>query len=137
MASRDLRLELDPKVSLVPDQYTAAGNGTGVDLQGAEAALITIATGAFGGTTPTATAKIQESTDNATFTDVADGDLIGVTGNPAGFALAASALQKISYVGAKRYVRVILSAVTGTTPVIRAVGSVTRGKLRHQGPQPV
>lgn len=137
MPSRDLTLELDPKVSLVPDQYTAAGNGTGVDLAGSEAALITIATGTFGGTTPTATAKVQESTDNSTFTDVADTDLIGATGNTSGFALAASTMKKVAYVGSKRYVRVRLDSAGGTSPVIRVGVNIVRGKLRHQGGQAV
>lgn len=137
MPSRDVRLELDPKVSLVPDQYTAAANGTGIDLQGAEAALITIPTGAFGGTTPAATFTVQESADNATWTNVADSDLIGATGNAAGVALAASSVVKVSYIGTQRYVRVILASVTGTTPVIRAAADVIRAHLRHAGPQPV
>jgi hypothetical protein len=137
MPSRDVRLELDPKVSLTPDQYTATGNGTGIDLQGAEAALIVIPTGPFGGTGPTASYKVQESDDNSTFTDVADTDLIGVTGNTSGVALAASAVQKVSYIGNKRYVRVALSAVAGTSPVIRVGGDVVRAHLRHAGGVPV
>ena len=51
---------------------------------------------------------------------------LGVTGNPAGFALAASTVQTIGYTSTKRYVRVILSAVGGTTPVIRVSANVVR-----------
>ena len=47
-------------VSIGPDQYTAAANGAGVDLLGYDANAIVITTGTFGGTTPTATAKVQE-----------------------------------------------------------------------------
>jgi hypothetical protein len=112
--------------SIVPDQYTATTNGAGVDLLGFDANVVEIVTGAWGGTTPTATAKVQESADNTTFTDVADTDLDGVTGNPSGFALAASSVKPVGYTGTKRYVRVILSAVTGTTPIIRAYASVIR-----------
>jgi hypothetical protein len=83
MASRDLRLELDPKVSVAPQSIGGAVNGTGVDLQGAEAALVVLLNGAA---TTGATVKIQESTDNSTFTDVADADLIGLTGNASGVA---------------------------------------------------
>jgi hypothetical protein len=94
MASRDVRLELDPKVSVAPQSIGGAVNGTGVDLQGAEAALrIILNSGAA--TTP-ATVKIQESDDNSTFTDVADADLIGTTGNPAGVAQTASTIVKVS-----------------------------------------
>ena len=54
-------------VSIVPDQYTAAANGTGVDLLGYDANAIVITRGAFGGTTPTATANLQENADNSTW----------------------------------------------------------------------
>jgi hypothetical protein len=87
MPSRDIRPELDVKVSVAPQSIGGAVNGTGVDLAGAEAALIVLANGAA--TTP-ATVKIQESTDNSTFTDVADTDLIGLTGNTSGVAQTAS-----------------------------------------------
>lgn len=121
--------------SLVPDQYTAAANGTGVDLLGYESAAVEILTGAFGGTTPTATAKVQESSDDSTYTDVADSDLIGATGNTSGFALAASSVKTVSYIGSKRYVRFIISAVGGTSPVIRASASVVRGHARRKPTQ--
>jgi hypothetical protein len=112
--------------SIVPDQYTTTTNGTGVDLLGYDENVISIVTGTWGGTTPTASAKVQDSADNATWADVADANLDGVTGNPAGFALAASSVKTIGYIGLKRYVRVILSAVGGTTPVIRAGADVIR-----------
>lgn len=115
-----------PAASIVPDQYTAAMNGAGVDLLGFDANVIELVTGAFGGTTPAASFKVQESTDNATFTDVADANLDGITGNPAGVALAASSLVRVGYLGTARYVRVILSSVTGTTPIIRTAATVVR-----------
>lgn len=119
--------EISVGASIVPDQYTGAANGAGVDVKGYEGALIEIVTGAWGGTSPTATAKVQESADNTTFTDVADANLDGQTGNPAGFALAASSVKAIGYVGTtKRYLRVILSAVGGTSPVIRVGANVVR-----------
>src|SRR5690242_18880896 len=108
MASRDVRLELDPKVSVAP-QSVGTVNGTGIDLSGAEAALIILNSGAA--TTP-ATVKVQESDDNSTWNDVADADLIGLTGNTSGVAQTASTIAKVSYVGAKRYVRVITTAGT-------------------------
>jgi hypothetical protein len=130
MPSRDVRLELDPQVSVAPQSIGGAVNGAGIDLQGAEAALVILNSGAA--TTP-ATVKIQESTDNVTFTDVADSDLIGVTGNPAGVAQTASAVKKVSYIGSQRYVRVITTA--GTAALFSA--EVVRAHLRHAGSQPV
>lgn len=104
--------------SIAPASYAAPANGTGVDLLGFDSNVIEITTG----TLTSATAKIQESSDNSTFTDVADANLDGVTGNPAGFALVASTLLKVGYIGSKRYVRVILTAATAalvTSNVIR------------------
>jgi hypothetical protein len=130
MPSRDIRLELDPKVSLAPQSIGGAVNGTGIDLQGAEAALVILNSGAA--TTP-ATVTIQESPDNATWTAVADSDLIGTSGNPAGVVQVASAIAKVSYVGVQRYIRVITTA--GTAALFSA--EVVRGHLRHAGVQPV
>src|SRR5689334_13578280 len=130
MASRDIRLELDPKVSVAPQSIGGAVNGTGIDLAGAEAALVELINGAA---TAAATVKIQESTDNSTFTDVADTDLIGLTGNASGVAQTASTIVKVSYVGTKRYLRVITTA--GTAALFSAV--VVRGHLRHVSTQAV
>jgi hypothetical protein len=113
-------------VSIVPDQYTAATNGSGADLLGFDSNVIEVTTGAFGGTTPAASFKIQDSPDNSTFTDCADTVLDGITLNSAGVALVASSVQKVGYIGLKRYVRVILASVTGTTPIIRAGANVIR-----------
>jgi hypothetical protein len=129
MPSRDIRPYIDPKVSLAPAAYAAPTNGTGIDTAGSEAALVVLAIG----TITSGTYKVQESTDNSTFTDVADSDLIGVTGNPAGIALVASTVVKISYIGSQRYLRVILTAATAAN--VSAV--VNRGKLRYTSGQPV
>jgi hypothetical protein len=72
-----------------------------------------------GAATAGATIKVQESVDNSTFTDVADTDLIGLTGNPAGVAQTASTIVKVGYIGSKRYVRVATTA--GTAALFSAV----------------
>lgn len=95
--------------SIAPASYNAATNGTGVNLLGFDANVIEITTGVFGGA---ATAKIQDSPDNSTWTDVADSNLDGVTGNAAGFALTASSVKQVGYLGLKQFVRVILTAST-------------------------
>lgn len=130
MPSRDVRLETDPKVSVAPQSIGGAVNGTGIDLAGAEAALILLINGAA---TAGATVKVQESSDNSAFTDVADSDLIGLTGNTSGVAQTASTIVKVSYVGTKRYIRVITTA--GTAALFSAV--VTRAHLRHVSTQAV
>jgi hypothetical protein len=130
MPTRDIRLEVEPKVSIAPQSIGGAVTGAGVDLSGAEAALLILNSGAA--TTP-ATVKIQESTDNSTFTDVMDIDLIGTTLNTSGVAQTASTVVKVSYIGVCRYVRVITTA--GTAALFSA--EVVRGKLRHSTPSAV
>jgi hypothetical protein len=108
MRSFDARLDIHQ--SIAPASYSAAQNGTGVDLIGCDANIVEISTGAFGGT---ATAKIQESAVSGSgYTDVDDSQLVGVTGNASGFALAASSLLALGYIGNKQFVRVILTAST-------------------------
>jgi hypothetical protein len=131
MPNRDVRLELDPQVSLAPQSTTGAVTGTGVDLAVCDAALVIIDNGAA--TTP-ATVKIQESVDNSTFTDVADTDLIGTTGNPAGVLQTASSIAKISYIGTQRYIRV--STIAGGSAALISA-EVVRAHLRHAGGVPV
>lgn len=130
MATQDVRLELDPKVSVAPQSIGGAILGTGIDTAGAEAALIILTNGAA---TAAATVKVQESDDNSTFTDVADSDLIGLTGNTSGVAQTASTIVKVSYVGTKRYVRVATTA--GTAALFSA--NVVRAHLRYTTGQPV
>ena len=115
---------------MAPQSIGGAVNGTGMDLQGCEAALIVIDNGAA--TTP-ATVTIQESPDNSTLTDVADTDLIGAVGNGAGVVQVAATVVKVSYIGVQRYVRVTTTA--GTAALFSA--EVVRGHLRHAGGVPV
>ncbi|MDR5728420.1 MAG: hypothetical protein RB191_13415 [Terriglobia bacterium] len=130
MPNRSVQLELDPKVSVAPQSIGGAVNGAGVDLAGCDAALILLDSGAA--TTP-ATVKVQESVDDTTFTDVADSDLIGLTGNAAGVAQVADTVVKVSYIGSQRYVRVVTTA--GAAALFSA--EVLLAHLRRGGPQPV
>lgn len=70
----------------------------------------------------THTPKVQESDDNSTFTDVASTDLAGT----ALVAITANSVQRISYVGNKRYIRVA-TTVSGTTTGGMYTASVLRG----------
>jgi hypothetical protein len=130
MASRDMRLELDPKVTLAPQSIGGVVAGTTVDTFGCESALIILNSGAA---TVGATVVIKESADNVTFTAVADADLIGTTLNSAGVLQVASTIVKVSYIGGLRYIRV--DTVSGTAALFSA--EVVRGHLRHAGGVPV
>jgi hypothetical protein len=127
---RDLKSRLDVVNSIVPAVYTATATGVGADLKEADGALVEFNTGAIvasGLFTP----KLQESDDSTTgsdgaWNDVAAADQIGTLAN-----LAASAVQRVAYVGAKRWVRAVATYVSGTSTAISAV--IVRG-LHHQQP---
>jgi hypothetical protein len=118
---RDLEARIDAATSLTPaGNRTSSANGTGVDLQGYDGAVVVVSAGTI--TDGTHTPKVQESDDNSTFTDVASTDLAGT----ALVAITANSVQRISYVGNKRYIRVA-TTVSGTTTGGMYTASVLRG----------
>lgn len=120
---RDIKSNLGIATSLAPATRNATANGTGVDLQGFNAAMVVLQVGAI--TDGTHTPKLQESDDNAAFTDVAAADLIGEFAQ-----LAANTNQRVGYRGAKRYVRVVATVVPGATG--GAYGAlVVKGEPNH------
>lgn len=122
---RDLRSEIDVVNSLAPDgDRTSSANGSGVDLANCDSAVIVFHAGTI--TDGTHTPKVQESDDNATFTDVAAADLIGTLSN-----ITSNSMQRVSYIGSKRYVRAVVS-VTGATTGGMYTASVIRGRARKQ-----
>lgn len=94
-----------------PAAQTVTVNGTGVDLKGSANAgthefRVRINVGAVTGTTPTLVAKIQDSPDNSTFTDVA-----GATTA----TLNAAGIVEFYFKTTQRYVRLVLT-LGGTSP---------------------
>lgn len=130
---RDLANNLGPAQSIRPQAVTATLNGTGVDLRGFDSALLQLDFGTFAGTGPSATVKWQESDDDATYTDIATADLIGGA-VPAITPTNDEAIIKRGYAGTKRYVRAIVSAISGTGPSLPMSATVIRG---HASQQPV
>ena len=132
--------DLFPITTLANATRTADANGTTVDLQGYNGALILAHIGAEGVTlsgTDKIELELEESADDSTWTDVADADLLGyVDGtNDGTFALFDAnaelpALVKASYIGTKRYIRVVVnfSGTHGTGTPIEAM--VVRGHAR-------
>jgi hypothetical protein len=119
---RDLKSNLDLINSIVPAARNAgaAVNGTGVDLQGYGGALVVFTAGAV--TDGTHTPKVQESDDNSSFSDVAAGDLYGT----ALVAMTANSIQRISYLGTKRYIRPVITTAGATTGALTSA-AVVRG----------
>lgn len=123
---QDIANHISPTYSFLPASRTAAANGTGVDLAGFDAVAVVIEAGAAGGTTPSFTFEVQESDDNSTFTAVASSDLDGT--EPV--ITTSTSITKIGYHGIKRYLRVAITAATGTSPTLLCSALVIRGKGR-------
>lgn len=106
---RDQKTVLDVQNSLAPaGNRTASANGSSVDLQGFDSATVVFHPGTI--TDGTHTPKVQESSDNSTFTDVAAADQVGTLA-----ALASNTMQRVGYIGSKRYVRAVVTVAGATT----------------------
>ena len=142
---KDLSNNISPAVSIINAVKTAAGNGTGVDLQGYESATVLVDVGAEGDTLSSSVyfeLSLEESDDNSTFTDVAQAGVIDGTIDSGGIFLkldgttggdpdTTGGIFRIGYVGGKRYIRVVL-AKTGTHSNGTPIGAmVVRGHARH------
>ncbi len=130
MALRDLLRNTLVTTSLAPAARTnGTSNGTGVDLRGFDAAVISVAFGAY--TDGTHTPSVQHSVDGTTYTNVAPADLDGaftVVNNAGG----ANTIQSAGYIGSQRYVRAVMTVSGATTGAFSAV-SVIAG-LPHNSP---
>ena len=141
---RDLSNNINPAVSIINAVKTAAGNGTGVDLQGYESATILVDVGAEGDTLSSSVyfeISLEHSDDDSTYTDCAQADIIdGISsggiwlkldGTANGNPDSAGGIFRVGYVGGKRYVRVVL-AKTGTHSNGTPIGAmVVRGHARN------
>jgi hypothetical protein len=102
-------------------------DGTGVDLFGYYGALVlaNVGVGAvFSDTTVSLELELEESSDNSSFTDVADAHLVGyVAGTNDGcfgvidYGDEDNMVYYAGYIGSKRYIRIVYNYVsTGTAP---------------------
>lgn len=111
MANRDFQNNIEGNVSISPAVITASANGTGVDCQNADAVAIIVNTGTY--TDGSHVITLEESDDDATYTDVADTDILGT--EPTIDAVGdADSVFKFGYIGNKRYVRAV-TTVAGAT----------------------
>jgi hypothetical protein len=116
---------IDYVTSVAPLIRTTSVNGSGVDLANYGGNAFAFVCGA--NTDGTHTPKLQDSADNSTFSDVVAADQVGTLS-----ALAANTIQKVSYIGSKRYVRAVIT-VTGSPSTganIAVVASLTNGRLQ-------
>lgn len=130
---------LFPVVALGPIVLDADNVPVAVDLDGYEAAMIEVAVG-VGGITFTDSNKIEfkltHSDDNSTYAAVVAADVQGVTPATGGIikslvaAHAAATVNKIGYIGRKRYLKILadFSGTHGTgTPICV---TVVKGRAR-------
>lgn len=116
---KDIKSIIDVVQSVAPAAHTASSTGSSANLQGYQAAMAIVSFGTV--TDGTHTPKLQESSDNSTFTDVAAGDLIG------SFAAGASStVQRVGYIGGLQYIRVVIT-VSGATTGALSGADIVRG----------
>lgn len=108
------RQTYDAIISLAPAARNATANGTGVDLQASGGgAVVELIPGAW--TDGTHAFKLQDSADNSTFTDVAASE---VDGSFTSITAATTTVQRVAYLGSKRYIRVVATVTGATTGAI-------------------
>lgn len=127
MTMRDLNDQVDVALSLVPAaRVNGTLNGTGVDLRGYDSAMLVVSFGAY--TDGTHTPSLQHSDDNSSFTTVTAAELTAAF-TVVSSAGGANSVQRVGYLGSKRYVRAVLT-VTGATTGALSDASVVRGTPR-------
>lgn len=115
MATRDLKTHLKFAQSLAPAARTASANGTGVDLQDCDSAIVEIALGLW--TDGSYTWTVEESTDDGNtdaYAAVAAGDLIGAFTVVDGVD-DDNVIQRVGYKGNKRWIRAVVTEA-GASP---------------------
>jgi hypothetical protein len=143
---KDLHSKL--KVVSLIDAQTAAADTTpvAVDRQGYEAVEIVLSIG-IGGITFSGTNKVEfvltHSDDNSSYTNVADADMLGVTGIANGIikslvaAHAAATVHRYGYKGGKRYLKLLAdySGTHGTGTPIGANALLAAGYNKPEAAQ--
>ena len=104
----DVKNQAQLGASFFPITLEAAETGISVDLLNADGPCFAIqAIGTVGGTTPSLTGKIQESSDGSTWTDISGAVFTAVT--------ASENVQVLNFQRTKRYARHV-ATISGTTP---------------------
>ena len=125
---RDLASNLKILPALQPAVQAATVNGAAIDLLGYGSAAFVLTTGAIAGSGDFG-AKLQESdVSGSGYTDVAAVDQVGSFTATA----VADATAKVSYIGHKRYARLVLTKASGTSIAAGAIAI-----LHHATTRPV
>lgn len=125
MTTRDIKNNVDAAHSLEPAvRATGTTNGSGVDLQGYDSAMVLVYFGAY--TNGTHTPTLEHSDDNSSFTAAASTDMDG-SFTAVSSGAGANTLQRVGYRGSKRYVRAVMTVASGATGAASAA-VIVRGK---------
>lgn len=126
MASIDIKNNVGPVQSTAPAAYTASANGSSADLQDFEGALVLIDAGLW--TDGTHTFAVEESSDDSSFSAVANADLLG--SEPVVDSLTSDGqIYRLGYIGSKRYIRVAVTVASATSGAVYGA-SIVRGAPR-------
>lgn len=139
---RDIHSTLQDVVILPAAAYNADNTPGAVDLQGFEAAEVAISVG-VGGITFSGTNKVEfvltHSSDNVSYTNVTDDDVIGVTGVTGGIiksliaAHATPSVYSYGYRGGKRYLK-LLADFSGTHGTATPMSAIVIKGYPHNAP---
>lgn len=125
---RDIKDNVDVANSLPPLNATNARTGTGVDLQGYDAAMMVLHVGLWTGGTHTP--SLQDSTDNTTFAAVASSNLQGSFTAITGTAQS-NTVQRVGYNGGNRYVRAF-TTVGNATDICATAAVIVRSHANRK-----
>lgn len=133
MVTRDIQSNVAVRQALESQVVTADQDGDGIDTQGFDSVMFTVPVGASGDTLSGSVfieLEVEESDDDAVYSDVADSDLSSfVAGtNDGTFALIDDPAEdaqvySVGYKGNSRYVRLVVN-VTGTHTNGTPIGAV-------------
>jgi hypothetical protein len=123
---RELASNLKVLPALSPAVQAATINGVAIDMLGFGSAAFILTTGAIVGSGDFS-AKLQESdVSGSGYTDVAAVDQIGSFAATA----VADATAKVSYIGTRRFARLVLTKATGTSIAAGAIAILGRASSR-------
>lgn len=123
---RDLFNNIGARQALAPAVQAAAADGAAIDTLGFGSLAFVVNTGAIVGGGDFGV-KVQESDEAGSgFADAAAGSF--QTNAPA--TLAASSTYRLGYIGAKRYARLVLTKVGGTSIAAGAVAILGQAETR-------
>lgn len=122
MSMRAIKDDFTVAMTLTPRALAATVTGAAVDLANVEQNVFVVEPGAW--TDGTFAYKLTESADNTTYTDVTSTDQVGTFANTSGTATAI--IQKVSYIGTKRYVKPVVTVSAVTTGMLVGIAAITR-----------